>query len=162
MKKSIITLVIVLAGLSASAQIWTGGSLSFASNKNSSAFSIAPEVGYSLPDTKFTVALAVQYNHNSSTYLPTTNELIISPYVRYSVMTIEKFALFADLTLDLAAADASGWRLGIQPGIAWMATEHWTAAFRFAFLGYDAINNSGTFTANCATSVPSIGLFYNF
>lgn len=168
MKKLFLTLVIAFVGIfTANAQVWLGGSTNATINSNVTRFAIAPEVGYSIPDTKWTVALAVNYGYqkekleNSDAVTPS---LTLSPYVRYSICNIEKFALFMDLTGDFATLNGNGYRVGLQPGIAWMATKHWTAAFRFAFIGYNKCNIYGDegFRMNFATSASGFGLYYNF
>ena len=177
MKKLFLVLVLAFAGIfTANAQVWMGGSTSVYASKNITTFSIAPEVGYCIPNTKWTVAAGVTYGlrdvkvfgdtHN------TTHTLIFSPYVRYSIMDIEKFSMFLDLTGDLdllSKGENFGYRIALQPGIAWMATEHWTAAFRFALLGYNHcdyyLNESEPeygFKFGFAAAAPSFGLYYNF
>jgi hypothetical protein len=94
-----------------------------------------------------------------------TNELALQPYVRYVATSIEKFSLFFDLCGDFGLLDDErGYAVTLQPGIAWMATKHWTAAFRFAFIGYNHCGYYGDegFRMNFATSAPGFGLYYNF
>ena len=168
MKKLFLTLVIAFAGIfTANAQVWMGGSTSATINKDVTRFAIAPEVGYCIPNTKWTVALAANFGYQMDKYEDhsvVTPSLILSPYVRYSICNIEKFALFMDLTGDFATLNGNGYRVGLQPGIAWMATEHWTAAFRFAFIGYNHCDYYGDegFRLDFATAAPGFGLYYNF
>jgi hypothetical protein len=176
MKKLFLVLALAFAGIfTANAQVWIGGSTSVFANKNHVTFSIAPEVGYCIPNTKWTVAVGANYGLNSTRQFDnnfkTTHSLLLSPYVRYSITNIEKFALFLDLTGDLdVLSDKFGYRIALQPGIAWMATEHWTAAFRFGILGYnhcnaycaDPNNPEYGFTLGFAAAAPSFGLYYNF
>ena len=69
-----------------------------------------------------------------------------------------------DLTGDFGLSGHDGYRVGLQPGIAWMPTKHWTAAFRFAFIGYNKCGFYGEdgFNMTFATSAPAFGLYYNF
>lgn len=164
MKKLFLVLALAFAGIfTANAQVWIGGSTSVLANKNSTAFEIAPEIGYIFPNSKWTIAAGIDAAFYDRSYA-----ILFSPYVRYSICNIEKFALFMDLTGDFAVGDMSGYRVGIQPGIAWMATKHWTAAFRFAFIGYndcEYYNNLGYtdgFNLKFATAAPGFGLYYNF
>lgn len=164
MKKLFLVLALAFVGIfTANAQVWVGGSTSATINKDVTKFAIAPEVGYMIPNTPWTVAAAVNYTYDGSDAI---HGLMLSPYVRYSICNIEKFALFMDLTGDFAVTGYGdfGYRVGLQPGIAWMATEHWTAAFRFAFIGYNHCNYYGAegFRMNFATSAPGFGLYYNF
>ena len=165
MKKVLLTLVLAFAGiLAANAQVWIGGSTSATINKDVTSFTIVPEVGYCIPNTKWTVALGADYAFNKLDGFDATHGLLLSPYVRYSICNIEKFALFMDLTGDFGIKGYDGYRVGLQPGIAWMATEHWTAAFRFAFIGYNHCDYYGAegFRMNFATAAPGFGLYYNF
>ncbi len=161
--------VFALAGIfTASAQIWLGGSANIIANKEVSAFEIAPEIGYSIPKTKWAMAIAIDFiyarNDIMSTHLPS----ICSPYIRYRICDIEKFSLFMDLTGDFPDYVFGGYRVGLQPGIVWMATKHWTAAFRFAFLGYNdspyynALGYADGFNLKFGTTASSFGLYYNF
>ena len=163
MKKLFLVLALAFAGIfTANAQVWIGGSLGTKIAQNSTELSVAPEIGYAI-NNHWQVALGANYTFAKAT--ATTNTLLLEPYVRYVATTIgDKFSLFFDLTGDLGLIDASGWAVSFRPGIAWMATEHWTAAFRFGFAGYDhglyGIDNG--FYLNCALVAPSFGLYYNF
>ena len=180
MKKLFLVLALAFAGIfTANAQVWIGGSTSVFANKNHATFSIAPEVGYSFPNTKWTIAAGVNYTMEYTKYTDILNNvhkdydhsLILSPYVRYSICNIEKFAMFLDLTGDFdVLSENFGYRIALQPGIACMATKHWTAAFRFGILGYnhcDAFCENPLFpeygfNLGFAAAAPSFGLYYNF
>ena len=164
MKKVFLTLAVVFMAMAANAQVWMGGSTSAVINDNHTNFTIAPEVGYSFTGTPWTVACAVDFGYNKYDKMDGMTNLILSPYVRYSICNIEKFAMFLDLTGDFGVSGVEGYRVGLQPGIAWMATEHWTAAFRFAFLGYNHSDFYGEqgFRMSFATAAPGFGLYYNF
>ena len=169
MKKLFLTLVIAFAGIfTANAQVWLGGSLGGYTNKHDARLTISPEIGYSFANSHWTIATAAEFSYVNDKDLQTSNtSFALNPYVRYSMMNVEKFNIFMDLTADLALAGYPefGYRIALQPGAAWMATEHWTAAFRFGILGYD---NKGYFSGHqgfnfgFATVAPSFGLYYNF
>ena len=177
MKKLFLVLALAFAGIfTANAQVWMGGSASAAVNKDVIGFTVAPEVGYCIPNTKWTVALGANYGFHDEKVVggthDTSHSLILSPYVRYSIVNIEKFGIFMDLTGDFNVlnTDYFSYAIALQPGIAWMATEHWTAAFRFAYAEYrHGLNphDPGTptengFFANFTLGTPWIGLYYNF
>ncbi len=178
MKKLFLTLALAFAGImSANAQLWLGGSTNGTFNKEISRFEIAPEIGYSFESVPLTIAVGAHYGFlkEKVTGLDlTANYITLSPYLRYSICNIEKFGLFLDLTGDFGLKDCSGYRVGLQPGIAWMATEHWTAAFRFGFIGYNQLEgfelmNDGNsiygekgFNFGFAAAAPTFGLYYNF
>ena len=171
MKKLFLVLALAFVGIfTANAQVWIGGGLGANIQKNHTSLSIAPEVGYAIND-QWQVALGAGYQFTQTktdvlgeTITNSTNTLALQPYVRYVAASIEKFSLFFDLTGDFGLIDASGWATTLRPGIAWMATEHWTAAFRFGFAGYDhgyyGVDNG--FFMNCDLAAPQIRLYYNF
>ncbi len=172
MKKLFLTLVIAFAGIfTANAQVWIGGGLDANIQKNQTSFSLAPEIGYAI-DNNWQVALGAAYGFSQykaevlgETITNNTNALVLEPYVRYVATTIgNKFSLFFDLTGDFGLIDASGWAATLRPGIAWMATDHWTAAFRFGFAGYDhgLYGTDNGFFMNCDLAAPQIRLYYNF
>lgn len=164
MKKLFLVLALAFAGIfTANAQVWIGGGLGAQIERGNTYLTVSPEVGYAFDD-HWQLALGASYAFDKTEGLPTTNELSLQPYVRYVATTIgDKFSLFFDLTGDFGLIDASGWAATLRPGIAWMATEHWTAAFRFGFLGYDHgyYGGNGLFL-NCDLASPQIRLYYNF
>lgn len=184
MKKLVLVLAIVFAGvLSANAQDWwIGGGVNAQFYKNHSQFGIAPEVGYNI-NNHWTVALGAEYGFTQAKLglldeKVTIHDLTLQPYVRYVGGTIgHKFSLFLDLTGDLdlgnvinATGDPMGWAVSLRPGIAWAATDNFTAAFRFGFAGYNrgfykdedgAVLPNGFFL-NCETFTPEIRFYYSF
>ena len=167
MKKLALVLAIVFVGfMSANAQIWVGGGLGTDVQKTHSSISLAPEVGYMIPNTPCTIALGAIYTYDYTKDVGSFNTLALQPYFRYVPLTIgNKFSLFLDLTTDINLLDApkDSYAVMLQPGIAWMATDKWTAAFRFGKMGYDH-NFYGTegFLMNCDLAAPSIRIYYNF
>lgn len=171
MKKLFLVLALAFAGIfTANAQVWVGGGLGASIQKNHTSLSLAPEVGYAI-NNQWQVALGAGYGFNQTkvdvlgeTVTNNTNTLALQPYVRYVATTIGKFSLFFDLCGDFGLLDdARDYAVTLQPGIAWMATDHWTAAFRFGKVGYDH-NFYGTdgFLLNCDLAAPQIRLYYNF
>ena len=162
MKKLVLVLAIVFAGvMSANAQTWIGGGVGAQVEKGYTMFEIAPEVGYCIND-QWQVALGADYTFAKA--VGTVNTLLLEPYVRYVGGTIgKKFSLFLDLTGDFGLIDASGWAVSLRPGIAWQATDKFTAAFRFGFAGYDHSLygiDDGLFM-NCDIAAPQIRIYYN-
>ena len=161
MKKLVLVLAIVFAGvMSANAQgWWVGGGLGANVQKNFTQFTISPELGYVIND-QFQVALGAGYTYANGN----ANLLYLQPYFRYVGGTIgKKFSLFADLCGDFGLIDADGYAVTIQPGVAWQATEKFTAAFRFGKVGYDhGIYGVDGFLLQCALVAPEIRIYYNF
>lgn len=168
MKKVFLILALAFAGIfTANAQVWVGGGLGANLQKNQTGFTLAPEIGYMIPNTPFTLALGTVYNYQNIKEVGSSNALALEPYFRYAPCTIaDKFVLFFDLTADINLIDATphhAYAIMVQPGIAWMATDKWTAAFRFGKVGYDH-NFYGTngFLLNCDLAAPMIRIYYNF
>jgi hypothetical protein len=173
MKKLFLVLALAFAGIfTANAQVWIGGGLGADIQKNHTGINLAPEVGYMIPNTPFTVALGTIYKYDNDAS-GSTNSLSLQPYFRYVPCTIgNKFSLFLDLTGDFNLIDAAprgAYAVMVQPGIAWMATDKWTAAFRFGKIGYshnfykdsnDAYVDG--FLMGCDLASPSIRIYYNF
>lgn len=163
MKKLVLTLAIVFAGImAANAQVWIGGGVGAKFQDNYTQLSISPEVGYAI-NNQWQVAIGAGYEFEKDVI--TTNKLYLEPYVRYVGGTIgKKFSLFVDLTGDFGLIDASGWAATLRPGIAWQATEKFTAAFRFGFAGYDHgfYEPYNGFYLNCELVAPEIRIYYNF
>ena len=165
MKKLFLTLVLAFVGIfSANAQLWMGGAVGAGITKDVKTFTLAPEVGYSFSGTPLTIAAEVDYTFVKYLDLKAEHELILKPYLRCNLMTIEKFGVFMDLTGDFGVVNNDGYDISLRPGVAWMATEHWTAAFRFAFAQYDhgMYHEDNGFYLDCATVAPQFGLYYNF
>lgn len=167
MKKALLTLIIVLAGLlSAQAQVWIGGSVDARFGKESKSFSIAPDVGYCIPNTPFSIACALEYGGTFQTDETYTHSLIVSPYFRSNICDIgERFSLFVDLVSDIDVLEFGSFDVGLSPGISFNLTDHWSAEFSMGFLGYqrtkgDTIEQS--FVADFATVASSFGVYYNF
>ena len=162
MKKVLLTMAFVLGVIAANAQMWIGGGFGTQIKENYTEFSITPEVGCVLSN-HWQVGLGANYSFTKAA--STTNSLIIEPYVRYVPTIIgDKFVLFVDLVGDFGLIDASGWAATLRPGIAWMATKHWTAAFCFATVGYDhgLYGNDNAFKVNFDLAVPQIRIYYTF
>ena len=170
MKKLFLVLVLAFAGIfTVNAQTWIGGGVGAKIYDDYTQVSISPEFGYNI-NNHWTVALGASYRFTQDKTpilgeTITSNELSLEPYVRYIGGTIgKKFSLFMDLTGDFGLIDATGYAVSLRPGVAWAATEKFTAAFRFGFAGYDhgfyGPNNG--FFLNCETVAPEIRFYYSF
>jgi len=136
MKKILMTLVAVFATMTMSAQYYVGGTLGFTSNKTNSTFTtiettttdftIAPEIGMAL-DEKMGVGIAITFNTSSTEdkwtgtgadpvakrLKPTTTTIGLRPYVRYQLMTLGKFNVFADGGINFSIDKTS--EVGFKP-----------------------------------------------
>lgn len=168
MKKLLLVLAIVFAGvMTSNAQVWVGlNNIGAQIGQNHTAFGFAPEIGYNI-NNQWTVALGVNYAYDKNTWggvTVTGNDLWLQPYLRYTGGTIgKKFFLFADLCGDFGLLDQKGaYAVTLQPGVAWAATEKFTAAFRFCKIGYDHnIYGTDGFLLQGALACPRIGIYYS-
>ncbi len=172
MKKILLTMAFVLGVIAANAQMWIGGGLGAQIKKNYTEFSITPEVGCVLSN-HWHVGLGANYSFSQekgtdllgNDVITNVNKLFLQPYVRYVLTIIDaKFVLFFDLCGDFGLIDASGWAATLRPGISWMATKHWTAAFSFSTVQYDhgLYGNDNAFKLNFDLAVPQIRIYYTF
>jgi len=169
MKKRLLTLIIALFGvLSVQAQIWIGGSANATLGKELKTFSIAPDVGYCIPNTPFSIACAVEYAGTLQNGEDYCHSVTISPYFRYDICEIgERFSLFVDLVSDFDALEFSSFDIGLCPGISFDLTDHWSAEFYIGFLGYEWEQVADDEVERCfvldfKTVAPSFGIYYNF
>ena len=169
MKKLALVLAIVFAGImSANAQSswWIGGAAGFGIQDNRTEVMVAPEIGYNI-NGDWTIASGLKYQFtqfdDATLGKVTVNRFIASPYVRYACGTIgnKKFTLFLDLVYDIDLLSTQMWEVGLKPGIAWKATDRFTAAFRFGFLGYDHYFERGKgIFMDCSMGTGSVGFYY--
>ncbi len=161
--------MIAFAGaFTAHAQVWLGGNISAQLNKEEKTFTIAPDVGYCIPNTPFSIACAVEYSGTFQTEEAYTHSLTVSPYFRYDICNLEeRFFLFVDLASDIDALDWKLTSIGLAPGVSFNLTEHWSAEFSYGFLGYQREQTKDepdkhNFVLDFATATASLGIYYNF
>ena len=169
MKRLFLTIALAFIGVvTAQAQIWLGGSVNATANKEVKTFSVAPDVGYCIPNTPFSFACAVEYSGTLVSGEAYTHSLTVSPYFRYDICEIgERFSLFVDLAADFDALEFNSFDIGLAPGVSFNLTEHWSTEFSFCFLGYEweRVPNdkpNQNFVFDFATAAPSFGIYYNF
>ena len=169
MKKIFLTFAFVVATfISMQAQVWLGGSVNAQLNKDFKTFTIAPDVGYCIPNTPFSIACAIEYGGTFQKDVDYCHSLTVSPYFRYDICPIsERFSFFVDLTADIDALELNFFDIGLSPGVSFNLTEHWSAEFSFAFLGYEWEKvpdemPEQRFVLDFATATTSFGIYYNF
>jgi hypothetical protein len=169
MKRLLFTIVFIFIGIfTVHAQWYIGGSVNAAINKESQAFSIAPDVGYSFTNAPLSIACALEYGGEFSKDNGYTHSLTVSPYFRYEICDIgERFSLFLDLCSDIDALELSYFDIGLSPGISFDLTEHWSAEFSLGLLEYkwekvpdDKPTHNIEF--GFKTAAPSFGIYYSF
>lgn len=110
MKKLFMSVCMVVAAMTANAQVYTGGELGFWRNgedgNNKTSFTLAPELGYNIDDT-WALGIKLGYNYNyygkAADILGTSvsgnvkrNAFTVEPYVRASYAKMGPVRLFVD------------------------------------------------------------------
>lgn len=163
MKKLIMVFALAFVALSASAQVYLGGSLNFAAANQAAQVSILPEVGYAFSDN-MAAGLTIGYaNDQSVTWFAGASDVVIAPYFRYTFLNAGPVRLFADAEFQLGIIDegkqsSTAWNLGIRPGLALPVTEHLSFVGHIGRLGY--YNKTFTFGVNGNTF--TAGVYYSF
>jgi hypothetical protein len=156
MKKIMMTLAAVCVAATMNAQGYIGGSLAFSSNTEkgttvqgsgpfdvtTSAFAIAPEIGYNLDD-KMSIGLAFGFGTAKRSYDykgngtnisiddVTSSTVTLKPYLRYQVLTFGKANIFVDGGVNFGLQSAKDMKpamdlgLFVTPGISFDVNDKW-------------------------------------
>lgn len=158
--KLIITALMVLSSLSASARIWLGGEMALKTSSTSRAsyllgsgtwFEISPEVGYYI-SPKWSVALRIGYAHTSDSEVQlidqkmygTYNQVSVSSFVRYTYYRTGKFSFFADAAVGYSFLKKvytdptlQCISIGVRPGLAFAISPRVGLTGHLGSIGYD-------------------------
>lgn len=169
MKKFLVMAVVAIMSVTASAQVYLGGSLSFKHDNDvkTDVFTIAPEIGYNLND-----AWAIGAEINYTWFKDVTNNFTINPYARYTYFKASLVSLFVDGGFELGISapkegdSSTVWGIGFKPGVALNLTEKFSLVAHLGFVGYrDGVKwgeDSGkVFGVDLHNSL-SFGFYYNF
>lgn len=160
MKKFLLTALVALLSLTASAQIYVGGQVGFWRdyNENQTNFNLVPEVGYELSD-KWAIGLNVGYVYNYDNGVK-ANGAVVAPYARFTAAQWGPVRLFLDggfgfntyktkydVGNKTVTSDAyNAWEVGIKPGVAVALAKNVEFIAHFGFLGYrDSDDNAARF-----------------
>lgn len=187
MKKLILSMLLAVMGITASAQFYAGGSVNLSRNweDNKSHFSIQPEVGYNISD-KWAAGLGIGYAHHYANSIK-VNAFEINPYARYTACKFGALSFFVDGGLDFVtfkakvgdgpSSDAyNAWQVGLKPGLKVSLCKNIDFIAHMGFLGYrdndDFDANAGIenpvkygdkgFKFSCSTEDLSFGVLFNF
>ena len=172
MKKFILSVMVSFVALVASAQVYVGGSFTFAHDGESKVniFEIAPEVGYSFNDL-WGIGGEIAFSHMNPEAGSNLNAFSINPYARFTYLRKGIMSLFLDGSLGFSTAkykdygDAeNGVKIGIEPGVAINSTEQFGFVAKKRLLGYPhkyafGISQSGL---DLIPSSLSFGFYYTF
>lgn len=176
MKKLILVLAAAIVAVSASAQVYVGGSASVGRNTdaNITNFSFYPEIGYNL-NNQWAVAASLGYGYKYDDGAK-TNLITFNPYVRYSFAKLGPVNLFLDGSVDYEYAktktptllngtvstDSNDWYVGIKPGFAVPVSDNVAFVAHVGFLGYCYVNKENIFGAKVDGNALSFGFYYDF
>lgn len=166
MKKFLVMAVVALMSVTASAQAYLGGSLSFADRdydgEKTDVFTIAPEIGYNLND-----AWAIGASLNYTWTKDIANEFSIKPYARYTYFKADLVSLFVDGGFNLGiyspkeGDSSTTWGVGFEPGVALNFTEKFSLVAHIGFLGYRDMKTYKEIGVDIHNNL-SFGFYYNF
>ncbi|MCR5828427.1 MAG: hypothetical protein K6G53_08420 [Bacteroidales bacterium] len=158
MKKLFVVIALAILSISANAQLYLGGALSFQAAGNNATVTILPELGYNINKTS---AIGAQIGWSNAT---AANRFVIAPYYRYGVKAFGPVSFFIDGEFQLNAWTAGGatttqFGVGIAPGIAIMAGNKFSFVGHLARIGY----YNGAFGINIDTNQNfQMGVYYHF
>jgi hypothetical protein len=151
MKKIVLMIAVLLATISASAQVYVGGGLAFTGTKEDGVkathVKILPEIGYELNEA-WSIGTVIGWQYNKvEDYKVNTFE--IAPYARYNFLHSERVNLFVDGGFGYATSKVKHhdsmdlWQVGFKPGISVRLSEHFMFVAKYGFLGYKELNETG-------------------
>lgn len=174
MKKLVMMAVMAIVAVSASAQVYLGGSLGYKNVDMESkedalnTLTINPEIGYNLDDN-WAIGIGLGFGYSKQGDASTTT-FTVNPYARYTFARIDKVKFFLDGSVEFGTVkpkdvDAqNAWGIGIKPGIAFDVNDKISLVAHVGFLGYEdthKIDGNKTFGLNLDNNL-SLGFYYNF
>ena len=177
MKKIVVFLFVVMAALTAKAQVYVGGSISLWHDDDDDAttFMLAPEVGSELTE-KWSVGAELMLSHSKQKVGEHGDKLkwtgfAFAPYARYTFFENKILRAFIDGCIGVSTQkykggdSTAGFELGVKPGLAIKLTDHFSLVTKYGFLGYrdDYMLGAGNgYGFNFSSEDLSIGFHYTF
>jgi hypothetical protein len=179
MKKIMMIAAMMVAAVSANAQVYVGGGVGVATSSydgnSTTVWSIIPEIGYNIND-KWAVGTVIGYGETKTKVngvKETVKTFQVAPYARYTFVKWENVNLFVDGTVgyqyeNYAGVKTNTFAIGFKPGVAVNLNEKLSFVAHVGFLGYenekvkgdDKSTNSFGFDLN--GNALSFGVYYNF
>ncbi len=177
MKKFLLAAVAIFATLTASAQLYVGGSFGLNRNttENTTVFNIEPEIGYNFNDTwSFGATIGYGYNYNDGLK---TDVFEISPYARWNFFSCvdNRLKLFVDGGFGIGGGkskfeDNSSdtvvlFNIGFKPGVSFALNEHFSLVTHLGFFGYEGGNDAAKdakFPEKFGIDLSSLNLTFGF
>ena len=172
-----LSLMMALVSVCASAQVYIGGTAGISSNKigdedSKTAYKLIPEIGYQF-NNKWDAGIEVGIQKGDVCKIARVGDattFTIAPYVRYTAVESKVVDLFFEGTIGYGSVSKDGgdfYEVGIKPGLAVKLSDHVNFITKVGFLGYkgyspDHGDNSSTFGLNVDASNISFGAIYKF
>lgn len=192
MKKIMMVAALAVASLSANAQVYLGGGVSFGTSKDAhpekvsvdskTTIALRPEIGYKLDD-QISFGIGLTYAHSKEGNFK-TDSYGFEPYLRYTFARWNNVSFFGEVgfgyTHDEKSKDlkddteytydkVNTWYVGVRPGIAIDLTKNFTFLTKIGWLGYksekpdvDGMKASSDFGLNVSGENIQFALQYNF
>lgn len=177
MKKILLTALVAVASLTASAQVWVGGSLGYTHSEadvlgttvKQNTFEIAPEVGYSLSD-KVDLALALGFTSDKVKGQDAETHFRVNPYVRWTFYQTGAVGFFVDGGFWVKTSSVDGEKaefgIGLRPGVKFAASDKVTFVASVGGLGYcgnvNNIDKAKAFGLGVDGNDLKFGVYYTF
>lgn len=184
MKKVILTAIVAVASLSASAQVWIGGDLGFGFQKRGqdgakteSTVKIAPEIGYMINDN-FGVYADINFTTESNKYeeeeyaekAATSFGFDVAARYIFAKTGIASFFVDGGFGIDFYNNNGgSVFDIKVQPGVKFDASEKVSIVAKLGGIRFASANKKAqenfpktAFGLNVANTDLSLGVYYNF
>ena len=180
MKKIMMIAAMMVAAVSANAQVYLGGGVGVATSSydgnSTTVWSILPEVGYNIND-KWAVGTVIGYGESKVKVAGVSEKVKtfqVSPYARYTFVKFDHVNLFIDGGVGYKHEDYAGMKtntfgIGLKPGVAVNLNEKLSFVAHVGFLGYkydkddyEGAKAANTFGLDLDGTNLSFGLYYNF
>src|SRR5574344_742611 len=160
MKKIFMSMIAIAMAVSASAQVYVGGTVGFGSVKTGSndaknTYKIAPEIGYQINDL-WSAGVAFGFakgdcdfqktgTYINSDHVTTGNDAttdpitkFVNPYVRYKFAKVGPVDFNAEMEFTYAHTNnlGSNIEVGLRPVIAFNLNQHFSLISKIGFIGY--------------------------
>ena len=161
MKKYFLLITLVIASMSASAQVYLGGSLGFSTKAKGSSFYVTPELGYAINDM-WSVGAYMNVEGSGGQALKWTATWDVNPYVRYTFLNTRIVSCFLDGKMGFSTRNgARELDFGICPGVKVALGNNWKLMSRLGYFGWTNAGN-GKYALSADLAITSVGLFYEF
>ena len=179
MKKLFMVMAAAFIAVSASAQIYVGGTVGLSSVKNAggdseTAYRLLPEIGYNLNED-WAVGTVVGWGKgnpvNIENVTTAAKTFEVNPYVRYTFLHNEYINVFCDGAVGYKhySGVSNELSVGLKPGVSVNLHKSLSFVAHVGFIGYknsdpkaSGVKSSNAWGLNLDGNNVSFGLYYNF